>query len=181
MNERLLEIAIPPDRTDGLPITLEDCLELYFNNRVEVRRYLERRQTKSPTSKGDTTHVEVIDMGLSPTSTIVQSPVPGPITEEDQILVSSSHKLTESPLASPSLESEHLPRTISPMATHCSESEHSLRNTPSIVQKRLVPESQDGVETDMGESTFLSNRTRGMSVRNEVLMPALQAFSLLRK
>ncbi|KAF2142805.1 uncharacterized protein K452DRAFT_357885 [Aplosporella prunicola CBS 121167] len=46
VNERLLEVAIPeydPTRTE--PIKLEECLEIYFNNRIEVRRHLERRTT----------------------------------------------------------------------------------------------------------------------------------------
>lgn len=45
VNERLLEVAVPDDPGDGSVITLEDCLETYFNNRIEVRRYLERRNT----------------------------------------------------------------------------------------------------------------------------------------
>lgn len=48
VNERLLEVAVPEDPGDGSAITLEDCLETYFNNRIEVRRYLERRNTLQP-------------------------------------------------------------------------------------------------------------------------------------
>lgn len=48
VNERLLEVAVPKDPGDGSAITLEDCLETYFNNRIEVRRYLERRNTLQP-------------------------------------------------------------------------------------------------------------------------------------
>lgn len=48
VNERLLEVAVPEDREDGSVIALEDCLETYFNNRIEVRRYLERRNTLKP-------------------------------------------------------------------------------------------------------------------------------------
>ena len=40
INERLLDVAIP-ELEEGKVITLEDCLEEYFNNRIEVRRYLE--------------------------------------------------------------------------------------------------------------------------------------------
>lgn len=48
VNERLLEVAVPEDPGNGSAITLEDCLETYFNNRIEVRRYLERRNTLQP-------------------------------------------------------------------------------------------------------------------------------------
>ena len=50
INERLLDVAIPEDPNgQRREITLEDCLEAYFNNRVEVKRYLERRSTLSST------------------------------------------------------------------------------------------------------------------------------------
>ncbi|EPS37623.1 hypothetical protein H072_8673 [Dactylellina haptotyla CBS 200.50] len=43
INERLLNIAIPSEAEDSGPITLERCLEEYFNNRVDVQRKLEQR------------------------------------------------------------------------------------------------------------------------------------------
>ncbi|PWY70235.1 ubiquitin C-terminal hydrolase family protein [Aspergillus heteromorphus CBS 117.55] len=73
INERLLEVAIP-EPVDGQTVTLEDCLESYFNNRIEVKRYLERRNTVGSTrsvdslAKGSMTHVETVEVGspLSP-------------------------------------------------------------------------------------------------------------------
>ena len=70
INERLLEVAIPENLTgQRQDITLEECLEEYFNNRIEVRRYLERRSTinslKSPTDpaiKAAAIHVETIEV-----------------------------------------------------------------------------------------------------------------------
>ncbi|ANB12046.1 hypothetical protein AWJ20_279 [Sugiyamaella lignohabitans] len=41
VNERLLLVPIPGERTDP-PVTLEECLERYFANSVEVSRQLER-------------------------------------------------------------------------------------------------------------------------------------------
>jgi hypothetical protein len=73
VNERLLEVAIPsdPDNPDKT-VTLEDCLENYFNNRIEVKRYLERRSTMSSTrqedlslsdsAKGGAVHVETVEL-----------------------------------------------------------------------------------------------------------------------
>lgn len=83
INERLLEVGIPEPPTDGRNITLEDCLEEYFNNKIEVKRMLARRNTVSSTYKGDATHVETAELGsepatpasFAPLSPIVWSPV----------------------------------------------------------------------------------------------------------
>ncbi|KAK5204402.1 hypothetical protein LTR41_009874 [Exophiala xenobiotica] len=78
INERLLEVAIPPDPTgQRKTITLEECLEDYFNNRIEVRRYMERRSTISSMRKTSAVHVEAIeiDSDLSTPATPTASPV----------------------------------------------------------------------------------------------------------
>ncbi len=63
INERLLEVAIPSDPTgERKEIPLEECLEDYFNNRIEVRRYLERRSTMNSIRKGGSVHVEAIEL-----------------------------------------------------------------------------------------------------------------------
>ncbi|RMZ83814.1 hypothetical protein DV738_g1021, partial [Chaetothyriales sp. CBS 135597] len=71
VNERLLDVAIPEDPSgQHTEITLEYCLEEYFNNRVEVKRYLERRSTLasvkneygSTPSKSSPIHVEVAEV-----------------------------------------------------------------------------------------------------------------------
>lgn len=69
VNERLLEVAVPSDTSgNSQPVTLEECLEDYFNNRVEVRRYLERRSTLGSmrsydsTPKAGTVHVEAVEV-----------------------------------------------------------------------------------------------------------------------
>lgn len=77
VNERLLEVAIPDDNADGQPITLEDCLEMYFNNRIEVRRHLERRSTMTSirsrrsmdSNKAHAFHVETAELDESCAST----------------------------------------------------------------------------------------------------------------
>ncbi|OAL35494.1 hypothetical protein AYO20_05113 [Fonsecaea nubica] len=77
INERLLEVAIPPDTTsDRSVITLEECLEEYFNNRIEVRRYLERRSTITSMRKGSAVHVETIELDgdQSPITPLSPSP-----------------------------------------------------------------------------------------------------------
>ncbi|KAI1612251.1 ubiquitin C-terminal hydrolase [Exophiala viscosa] len=63
INERLLEVAIRPDPTGQRnTITLEECLEDYFNNRIEVRRYMERRATLSSMRKSSTVHIETVEI-----------------------------------------------------------------------------------------------------------------------
>lgn len=50
IHERLLEVAVPDPPADGGSVSLEDCLESFFNNQVDVRRYmdvLERSNTMS--------------------------------------------------------------------------------------------------------------------------------------
>lgn len=77
INERLLEVAIPPDPTgERKEITLEECLEDYFNNRIEVRRYLERRSTLNSIRKASGIHVETVELDgdQSPITPLSPSP-----------------------------------------------------------------------------------------------------------
>lgn len=70
INERLLEVAIPDEAKHEGAITLEDCLEAYFNNRIEVKRHLQRRSTLQSirsvdTGKGQVTHIETLEVAPS--------------------------------------------------------------------------------------------------------------------
>lgn len=80
INERLLDVAIP-ELEAGKEVSLEDCLEEYFNNRIEVRRYLERRATLQSTkshedSKKDAVHIESVELDgdASPLTPLSGSP-----------------------------------------------------------------------------------------------------------
>ncbi len=152
VNERLLEVAIPEDNPGGKPITLEDCLETYFNNRIEVKRYLERRTTMSSmrtrrsmdSSKGHALHVETAEAddsrSSSPASTMLQSP------------------LISSPL-------------------------RTRHRAPSIIQDRVIKEEGEPSEPTPvvdGISQTPSPRKASM-IKKEVMMPAWQFFSLIRK
>ncbi|KAL4870511.1 hypothetical protein BDV12DRAFT_165744 [Aspergillus spectabilis] len=85
INERLLEVAIP-EPVEGKTVTLEECLESYFNNRIEVKRYLERHNTvesvKSVESlkKGSCAHVEAVEISTPTSSLTALSPMVTPIT-----------------------------------------------------------------------------------------------------
>lgn len=76
INERILEVGIPTLPQGQLPdeIKLEDCLEEYFNNRIEVRRYLERRNTLSSVrtqSKGaEAVHIESVEVSSDTSSPV---------------------------------------------------------------------------------------------------------------
>lgn len=72
ITERMLDVAIPDNVPQGEVVTLEMCLEEYFNNRVEVKRHLQRRSTinsnpgtgerHSSIDKGGATFVETTEV-----------------------------------------------------------------------------------------------------------------------
>jgi hypothetical protein len=85
--ERLLEVAIPPKPEDGQVLQLENCLENYFNNRVEVKRMLERSHptkrersntmssvNSSQSEKITTSHVEVSELSSPNTPISIHPP-----------------------------------------------------------------------------------------------------------
>lgn len=158
INERLLEVALPPEPTDGSTLTLEDCLEAYFNNRIEVKRHLERRNTVSSTrsvdsmsmSKGFTSHIEEIE--TTPTLSPVQT--------------NSPRIDRPSPWSSVSETSDTL-RT------------RSSSRRDSIVQERFIPDPADAEISDQPSPGAGPQRPRGI-FRKEVMMPAWQFFSLIR-
>ena len=152
INERLLEVAIPQDlAAEKGFLTLEDCLEEYFNNRIEVRRYLERRATLNSTRSYDMSkksssaiHVETVEVGADDSPTTPLSPSP----------------------------------------SYASFSRPSIRHrAPSIIQERYISDRSESGYASLSptESKASSGRTRAGSVRREVMMPAWQFFSLIRK
>lgn len=152
VQERLLEVAIPEEPADGKVITLEDCLEIYFNSRIEVKRYLERRATMSSmrsrwsvaSHKAQALHIETVELDESQPSTPLsarpQSPLPAyspvrPATGRDR--------------------------------------------TPSIIQEHYVSEKTDMGDFVSDENSD-RGRPRAGTLRKEVMMPAWQFFSLIR-
>ena len=168
VNERLLEVAIldePPEGTSV--ITLEHCLEHYFNNRIEVKRHMEnRRNTMKTDSAYDSTqegikiekepasHVEVVEVVETPTS---QSPAGvNPFSEGP-----SHNKMTRADTLRPTL---------------------GRKRADSIFSQRKV-EVIEGVDatSPTGHDTTPTQDGMGrkLSTRTEVLMPAWQFFKLL--
>ncbi|KAG5293402.1 ubiquitin C-terminal hydrolase [Histoplasma capsulatum G186AR] len=161
INERLLEVAIPSETVDGKPITLEACLENYFNNRIDVKRYLERRNTGMSVSSMDSVakesfiHVETTDLGTS-------SQTASPISASS--FFSKTTQITNYP--SP------LPETTHPM------NPNSRMRSTSIVMERFIPENK--LKENEGKTNGVTpNNARKGSLRKEVMMPAWQIFSLI--
>ncbi|CAG8919205.1 unnamed protein product [Penicillium salamii] len=164
INERLLEVAIPPEPTDGSSLTLEDCLEAYFNNRIEVKRHLERRNTAASIrsmdsmSKGSTSHIEAVEIETTPTLSPTEtnaSPVEG-----------------ASPWSSFTEFSESL------------KASRSAGRRASIVRERFFPDSGSSDDTnnenvDAEKETNPDNQTQRGAYKKEVMMPAWQFFSLI--
>lgn len=156
INERLLEVAIPPEPTDGRVLTLEDCLEAYFNNRIEVKRYLERRNTLESTrsmdslstSKGFTAHVEEVDT----------TPTPSPVSS-----------------GSPRMEKSNPWSSFTEFNDALSARRLNRRN--SIVRERFIPDPENN---NAGQDSPGSDAQRRGVYRKEVMMPAWQFFSLIR-
>ncbi|KAL8956201.1 MAG: hypothetical protein Q9193_006208, partial [Seirophora villosa] len=149
VNERMLEVAIPEEPNDGLALTLEACLENYFNNRIEVKRYLSNRnrtnrsvrsQASFDSSKGAASHVETVELDDSMPSTPL-SPMPASMK--------SSRRLT-----------------------------NSRPRAPSIIQEYYVTEKDDSLDAPDYDSAHHGRRRAG-SLRREVMMPAWQFFSLI--
>lgn len=162
VNERLLEVAIPEDSPNGRNvITLEDCLEHYFNNRIEVKRHMENRRRNTIKSehsaesalkveKESGMHIEVLEMDGRPDTPVVQTPVAETPTQ------------TKTPV-------ENL------------RSGSARKRADSIFSQRKV--ELNGVDPDRLRTTNDSNlqdaQDRKLSTRTEVLMPAWQFFKLL--
>ena len=154
INERLLEVAIP-EAPEGQTLTLEDCLESYFNNKIEVKRYLSRRDTMDSMNSVETdsmskacmTHIETVE---------VRSSTSSPIESREATPMSSM---------TASADSNNLAL--------------SRARTSSIVQQRFIPDSDEDKSDDGNIAP--QTRPRKGSYRKEVMMPAWQFFSLIRQ
>jgi hypothetical protein len=163
VNERLLEVAIPEQQGDHV-ITLEDCLETYFNNRIEVKRYLQRQNTMASTKskdepwvdkdpeKTETIHIESIELS-GPESPLVASP-------------------TALDLATPE----------APTRPHLD----GRRRADSIFSKRYASKTPETFDEKKHIQEMLDKSSGGRPrssslLRKEILMPAWQFFSLIRE
>ncbi|KAK6437873.1 hypothetical protein LTR95_005927 [Oleoguttula sp. CCFEE 5521] len=163
INERLLEVAIPDEPAEGANVmTLEHCLEKYFNNRIEVKRHLEavRRNTLQGAKQDEARafsekqheaglHVEIAEMEI-PLTPLVSTPI------------------GETPTQSKNPLNRIRPTT-------------GRKRADSIFSQRrveLIGVDPDAKSTD---DTLPPKevKLRKLSTRTEVLMPAWQFFKLL--
>ncbi|KAJ9142607.1 Ubiquitin carboxyl-terminal hydrolase 8 [Pleurostoma richardsiae] len=156
--ERLLNLAVPAD-PDGKGIKLEDCLEEYFNTKVDVLRdSLEEKMAgeRSPlTPRGTTIHLiqNADDDNADPEST-------------DHIEDIHALRRRWTTLESPASTSAS---DIRPQARH--------RST-SIIQRVILDEEGRATETDAGTLLQRAKRT-GSTVVKAVTIPAWQFFRLI--
>jgi hypothetical protein len=163
VNERLLEVAIPEEPSEGNSvITLEDCLEHYFNNRIEVKRHMEqqRRNTLQGTKLED--ELKAFDSQ----------------DKAENALHVEVAEVPDTPMAStPILEAPLQPKSYTDKLRPGS----GRKRADSIFSQRKV--TIDGVDPQKGvpEDTKSppDDKLRRMSTRTEVLMPAWQFFKLL--
>ncbi|MCJ1400002.1 hypothetical protein MMC11_003205 [Xylographa trunciseda] len=154
VRERLLEVAIPEEPSDGRIITLEECLETYFNNRIEVKRFLlDRRLTTTSmrsrwsvdSMKGRALHIEAVEIDESqpstPSSIMPQSPLPP-----------------------------------------YSPARPTRDRASSIIQEYYPSEKSEIPELSLSnaEISGQKGRPRQQSIKKEIVMPAWQFFSLIR-
>ncbi|EKG16008.1 Peptidase C19 ubiquitin carboxyl-terminal hydrolase 2 [Macrophomina phaseolina MS6] len=153
VNERLLEVAIPEDNPHSdEPIKLEECLEIYFNNRIEVRRHLERRNTLQSLKENDES-----GQGNSEKSNVVHV---------ETVEVASG---SESPAAPTYSSASSLP--ISP-----DRPINTRHRTDSIFSERHCEEG----EPSDSKTLARPGRARAASLaKKEITMPAWQFFSLI--
>jgi hypothetical protein len=159
VNERLLEVAVP-EREGDKDVTLEDCLETYFNNRIEVKRYLERqntlssiRHTEHDSGKNQTIHIETLELSGA-----------------DSPMVSTPTTLTPVTPLSPSRPVLEGRRRADSIFTERNTLRDKAAEEKWFDEKKLLDEML---------SSSSSGRPRASSFRKEVMMPAWQFFSLI--
>ncbi|KAH8821502.1 ubiquitin C-terminal hydrolase family protein [Xylogone sp. PMI_703] len=150
--ERLLEVAVPDETENGRTIQLEDCLENYFNNRIEVVRRLERSGTISSMRTGRS---HSFDKGVSPRVEISEVSPSSPNTPV------SGYPLTLTSSLPPSLGRQR-------------------SSTTSIIRHRVMPiDGEEGEPSTPASARPRLGSIRKGSIRKEVLMPAWQFFNLM--
>jgi len=157
--ERLLNLAVPPD-PEGKGIKLEDCLEEYFNTKVDVLRdSLEEKAPRTPTPRLNTARSRLIAEELGESATPPESPL------------QSEHGSLHSPLTS--ADSSHAPDSPSrPLPRH---------RATSIIQRVVLDDRGRPTETSEGDLVDASQKTTGTgsTVVKAVTIPAWQFFRLI--
>lgn len=188
--ERLLNLAVPPD-PEGKGIRLEDCLEEYFNARVDVSR--DHEEAKKSMAE-ETTPTD--DM-----PTLVRKNTIKLLREEGAVLSSSPVDLaplqafpTRSSVASTSridsqLQSQDSSEQQSSQSHADDGDDASLQaatnrstnrtRSGSVIQRIILDES--GKPTNEDANSLPRSKRKGSVVVKAVTIPAWQFFRLIRK
>jgi len=164
VHERLLNLAVPPD-PEGKGLKLEDCLEEYFNNKVDVLRdSLEEKKAYDRSNTVSKTTIRVVTEGeeLQSVEHIENSTMQKRWTAQDM--------LVQTPLETPT---SSFSNTFESLST-------SRNRSTSIIQRIVV--NDDAQSSDSASEGFLQRAKRtGSTVVKAVTIPAWQFFRLIRK
>lgn len=187
--ERLLNLAVPPD-PDGKGIKLEDCLEEYFNARVDVLRDHEESKKGSIDDRGDgsplpsQTTVRLIRSDEGATSSLAASPVD--ITPSQQSFGDPMERSISQASASQNIgrvESQDgtSHENIGTEASGVSTRPSARTRSTSVIQRVVVDEEGRPTGTEEGGVMRKRTRRKGSTVVKAVTIPAWQFFRLIRK
>ena len=173
--ERLLNLAVPPD-PDGKGIKLEDCLEEYFNTKVDVLR--DSQEEKKTTDRS---------APAGPSKSTIRV-----VTEESEHEASSQFEMSPVqmtpierpwPTAGPAASSSGLAQS-DPLMDEASSATtarpHHRHRSTSVIQ-RIVLDEKGRPTTEAESSTLLQQVTRkGSTIVKAITIPAWQFFRLIR-
>ncbi|KAK0383380.1 hypothetical protein NLU13_9293 [Sarocladium strictum] len=187
VHERLLNLAVPED-SEGKGIKLEDCLEEYFNTRVDVLR------------DSEVAKKSLVGEALTPVTPTAAHPyttqLVGSEAGEGSVMMSAS-PVDITPVTLPEastsadqkshLTREHLlrERALSQPVTYASTSEFQERpsirhRSASVIQRVVLDEEGRPTPTDPDGTTIMQRARRaGSTVVKAVTIPAWQFFRLI--
>ncbi|RDA95773.1 hypothetical protein CP533_5115 [Ophiocordyceps camponoti-saundersi (nom. inval.)] len=187
--ERLLNLAVPPD-PEGKGVKLEDCLEEYFNARVDVLRDSEvsrksvledetlegrpglaHQNTIRPTSNG-----EALETTTAITNISELTP-PSSELDENSFCRHKPNMSTGTSHASSTLEQNAISNNDNEEASSSRKSPHSREKSFNSVIRRVLVDEQ-GRPAGETSSTQTIER-KGSSIIKAVTIPAWQFFRLI--
>ena len=168
--ERLLNLGVPSE-AEGKGVKLEDCLEEYFNAKVDVLRdNLDEKKAG-----------ELSDVTLSPL------PIDTPTTPKITTSFEHREKKDEHEASEPegyTMELPHIERrwttTPNPQASGSQPTKRPNRSrTESIIQRVVLDE--DGKPAESDAASLFQRTKKRTSVVKAVTIPAWQFFKLIRR
>jgi hypothetical protein len=157
--ERLLNLAVPPD-PEGKGIKLEDCLEEYFNTKVDVLRdSFDEKAPQPPTPRLDTAYSRLIAEEAGGPATPIASPV------QLENGATQTTPVSVDPFEAPALLSRPVPR----------------HRATSIIQRVVLDATGKPTEGPGADSADRSSKPKrgGSTVVKAITIPAWQFFRLI--